>query len=236
MRRRWRAGTFQGDVSAADSLRANDGLLTLKLPEITLSRTPSSVSSGQGSLPNVPSAPRTQAILEIPSSQSSTDDEDASLVLRTAQPLHNLQSATKLMATQLGYTVPPDLPYGCCWMGVPPMPTADAQPASRMECATHPSFYFPGIIGGPLLFEELIPRIAELGAGAVSLSYSTDLLRSCAIWADLIHRCAEIVRQIITAAEGSTRPSSSSSGARDAVVRLIGYRLAAGLPTALEAS
>jgi len=133
-----------------------------------------------------------------------------------ACPLHNMQSATKLMARKLEYDLAPDLPIGCCWMGMPPLTTTGSGSGPAMT-----TIVFPGIVGGPTLFEELAPHLAadEGGAlvGTIALSYTMAMTQGCSVWTDFIVRCAESIRQFV---RRRVRPSSGHCAGP---LRLVGY-------------
>jgi len=141
-----------------------------------------------------------------------------------AIPLGNMQSTTQLMARHLGFWLPPDLPASCYWMGLPPLDDNPRDDISRAPLTV----LFPGIMGGPALFEHLAPRIrAPDGndAGVVAIAYSPALLQGCATWSELMVLCTERVQQLI----------KTATGAASAPARLIAYSFGCRIAFAVAA-
>jgi len=130
----------------------------------------------------------------------SGNSSDVEPPVERACPVYNLKCTTKVLAAGLGYILPVDLPAGCCWLKTPKF-SHGVQPGQ-------PTILFPGIVGGAVLFDELVPQLAartaasSQAAGVVAVEYSMALLHGCANWEDLVGKCAQLVRQMLTGGGG----------------------------------
>ena len=184
---------------------------------------------GEKQLPNVFEVPGTLDLVTLEDLQRhprpAGDEEEAEPPPPVvAQQVHNMQSATKLMARQLGYTMPPDLPADCSWMELPSI----AAPFN--DDAQQPTLLFPGIIGGPELFEELVPRFRSQKGGTIAIRYSTALMLGCTTWQELILRYTELVRQVVN----TTNAGDKSSPPLRLVAYSFGCRIAYAVASLLE--
>jgi thioesterase domain-containing protein len=60
------------------------------------------------------------------------------------------------------------------------------------------TIFFPGIMGGPSVFEWLAAHLLQDGSrGMIAMSYSTALVNSCTAWHELVLRYTEIARQLL---------------------------------------
>jgi hypothetical protein len=137
-----------------------------------------------------------------------------SSVVHRAPHVHNMQSTTKMMARQLGYRMPPDLPADCCWMEMPALEFESHGADAPSSGAAQPTLLFPGVLGGPALFDELVPRLRGQRGGTIAITYSTELMLGCETWQELILRYTELVRQVISPSSASLRIVAYSFGCR----------------------
>jgi hypothetical protein len=142
-----------------------------------------------------------------PSAQESSGDDLSeeggpfATSVPAACPLCNLQSATKLMARQLGYRLPSDLPAGYCWLGMPhalahPLCVGSTWGGVDARSMLQPTVCFPGITGGPSVFAELAPRMPNSEGGIVAVDYSTALPNGCTSWLVLVETFAEQIHHL----------------------------------------
>jgi hypothetical protein len=156
-------------------------------------------------LPDIDFVQTTASVLGLSPNSSFSDASNrdgVDLSTSLAVPLASLQSTTKLMARQLGYSLPAELPAGCFWMRTP-------SPGTERQ----PTVLFSGILGGPLLFGELAARIPCDGGGLIAIDYSTGLVDGCDSWQALVRLYTDIVRQTLVKS-GPARLLGYSFGCR----------------------